>query len=301
MRCHTHSTLEGFIHNFRKSWVSVDHHTQFLYSGSGGNSIGTFLNQISSMKTNNVNSNNFSSFFLEQDLGNTIALAFCQCLTVGTEATLRLAQSPALILGHFNGLFFSGSNHGDFGVSEACGWDGSMIDNVLPSADVFNGGDTMSRRCMSQHHFSVGITNAVQVGDELSIFVMAAQYLHLLVDIDETSVGFNATSLQSHVASVGDTSGGNHCGIDFDRFYMFFGLGVDHFDSYRLFSWNAGRDFRCEHTSSVINGSITDQETFRLFGNLAIKGRHEIIHGLDEGYFGTKSSVHIREFESNVT
>mmetsp|Transcript_8821 Transcript_8821/g.16859 ORF Transcript_8821/g.16859 Transcript_8821/m.16859 type:complete len:415 (-) Transcript_8821:168-1412(-) len=280
--------------------MSVDHHGEFLYCGTGRDGVGTFLDQISGMQTNNVNSHNLASVLVEQNLGHTGTFAFSEGLTVGTEGSLRFSQCPSFGGGPFLALLFRGSDHGNFGVCEASGRDGVVVHNMGSADNVFYGRNTLSRSGMCQHHLSVGVTNAVKVRNDRSTFSVTRQDFHLLGNGNKTTVGFNTHGVKSHASRIGDTSGGDHASIHFDSFDVFLGLGVDHLNSDGLFSWNTWNDLRGKDRGTVVNRTITDQKTLGLLGNLTIKRRHDVIKCLDEGNFRSQGCVDVGEFQTNI-
>mmetsp|Transcript_18038 Transcript_18038/g.49111 ORF Transcript_18038/g.49111 Transcript_18038/m.49111 type:complete len:326 (-) Transcript_18038:791-1768(-) len=298
---HANSTLEGFIHNLRKGRVSVNHHGKLLHCSSGSNGIGTFLNQIRGMQSNNVHRHNLSSAFVVQDLGNTIAFPFSQGLGVGPEVSLRFAQFPSFLFGTFNSVLFRRSHHGNFWMGKAGGRNGIVVDNVLASDNVFHGRNSLCGSGVSQHHFTIGITNAVHVGNDLAVFSTAGQDLHLFSDGHKPPVGFNTTFFQSHVLCVGNASRGDHAGIHFQCFNVLLGVGINHFDRHGFFSGNSGCDFGCKDGGSVVNGSIPNQESLSQLGNFAIKGGHYHGQGFDKSNFAAEGGVDIGEFQSNVS
>ncbi len=102
-------------------------------------------------------------------------------------------------------------------MSEARGGNGIVVDDVFPSANVLDGRDPLSGGGVCQHHLSVGISDAVDVGNDFAVFVFGKD-LHFLVDGDESSLGLDAHVFESHVFGVGDASGGYHGGVDFESF-----------------------------------------------------------------------------------
>mmetsp|Transcript_15864 Transcript_15864/g.18434 ORF Transcript_15864/g.18434 Transcript_15864/m.18434 type:complete len:204 (+) Transcript_15864:470-1081(+) len=185
-------------------------------------------------------------------------------------------------------------------MSKACCWDSIMIYNMFPTSNVFNGRNSLCRGCMCQHHFTVGITNTPKVGYNFSIFSLG-QNLHFFVNSNKTTVSFDAHFFKSHILGGRYTSSGNHCCINFKSFNMFLGLGINHLDCYRLYTRNTRCNLTCEYTSPVINCSIPNQKSLCQFGNFFIKGWHDVIHSFNESNFGSKCSVNIREFKTNVS
>jgi hypothetical protein len=53
--------------------------------------------------------------------------------------------------------------------------------NVLAVADVLNSGDTLSGGSVGKHHLAIGVTNAPQVGNDLSVLLV--KNLHLVVGL----------------------------------------------------------------------------------------------------------------------
>jgi hypothetical protein len=79
------------------------------------------------------------------------------------------------------------------------------------------------------------------------------------------------------------------------------GLGIDHFDRDWFLAWNSWNHFRSKDSRTIINGPISDQHSFGLFGDFSVKRGHNFIHGFNEGNFRPKSSVDVREFQTNVS
>mmetsp|Transcript_8902 Transcript_8902/g.19933 ORF Transcript_8902/g.19933 Transcript_8902/m.19933 type:complete len:341 (+) Transcript_8902:196-1218(+) len=300
MSRHTDCSLKRLIQNFTKSRVSMNHHTQLLHGSSSSHGIRTLLNQISSMDSNNVNRDNLSSLLVVQNFGNTISFQFRKCFGVGTEASLRLSESPSFLLGTFNSLLLGRSNHCDFRVGEASGRNGIVVDGVVSSANVFNGTDSLCRGGMSQHHFTVGVSDAPYVGYDFSVFVFGED-LHLFVDGDKSTLSFNTGLFESHVFGVGDTSSGNHGSIDFEGFDVFLGIGINHLDSNWLHPRNTRRNLTGKHSSPIINRPIPNQQPLGLLRNLPVKRGHNIRQCLNEGNFTPKGGVYVREFKTNVS
>mmetsp|Transcript_20995 Transcript_20995/g.58378 ORF Transcript_20995/g.58378 Transcript_20995/m.58378 type:complete len:238 (-) Transcript_20995:782-1495(-) len=235
------------------------------------------------------------SLLLEKNFSHTIPFPFSQSFTVGTETALRFAQCPSFFLSHLYGLLFSWTNHRNFGMREAGGRDRIVINLVRTATNVFDCADSMCTGSMGKHHLAIGVTNAVQIRNDF-IRIGAAQYLHLFVYVHKSTIRLDTTIFQSHVRSVWNASSGYHSGVDLDRFNVFFCLGIDHLDGHRLFTGDSWRYFGSKHTSSVINRPVSNQQAFGLFSNFSIKGWHEFIHCLDEGYLRSKGGVNIAEF-----
>ena len=240
--------------------MGVDHHTQLLHGGTGRNGVGTLLDKIGGVNTNDVDGNDLSGVLIVQNLGNTGALSLGQGLGVSPERSLGLAKGPALLLGAFDALLLGGSDHGNLGMGEAGGGDGVMVDLVSAADDVLDGADALGRGGVGKHHLSVGIADAVDVGDDLTVLGLGED-LHLLVDGDEATVGLDAHILEAHVGGVGDAAGGNHGGVDLDGLDVLLGLGVDHLDGDGLLAGDAGSDLGGEDACAVVDGAVTDEET----------------------------------------
>mmetsp|Transcript_6439 Transcript_6439/g.15637 ORF Transcript_6439/g.15637 Transcript_6439/m.15637 type:complete len:202 (-) Transcript_6439:694-1299(-) len=189
-------------------------------------------------------------------------------------------------------------------MSEARGRNGVVVDLMGTSANIFNGTDSMRTGSMSQHHLSVCISNAVQVGNEFRgriLRIRATENLHLLINIDKSTEGLNTSFFQSHVCGIRHPSGGHHSSVNLKCFDMFLGLRIDHLDCHRLFSRNSWCDFRGKNACSIINRPITNQQSFSLLGDFSIESRHELVHCLDESHFGSKRGIDVTELKTNVT
>jgi len=165
---------------------------------------------------------------------------------------------------------------------------GVVVDLVFPSDNVFNGADTLRRRGVRQHHFSIGVANAVQVGNDLTVLEFGHD-LHLFIHVDKATLGLHARFFQSHGGRIGDTSRGHHARIHLERFHVLLGLGVNHFNGNGLDTGNPGRDFRGKHGSLVVNGAVPNEQALGLLGNLAIKRGHDIVHGFNERDFAAQA------------
>lgn len=62
------------------------------------------------------------------------------------------------------------------------------------------------------------------------------------------------------------------------------GLGIDHFDRDWFLPWNARDNFGRKDSCTIVNGSVTDQQSLCLFGDFSVKGGHDFIHCLNEGH-----------------
>mmetsp|Transcript_1315 Transcript_1315/g.1810 ORF Transcript_1315/g.1810 Transcript_1315/m.1810 type:complete len:301 (-) Transcript_1315:838-1740(-) len=273
MTGHTNGSLEGLIDHLTQCGVGVDHHAQFFHCSSCSNGVSTFLDKIGSMDSNNVNGNDLAGIFIEQYLGHTSAFSLSKCLGVCTEASLTLAELPSFLFCHLDALFLGRSDHGNFRVGETSGGNGIMVNFMWSSNNVLNRGNPLSRGSMCKHHFSVSITNAVKVGNNFSVFLLGKN-THLLVNSNESTVSFNSHILEPHVLCIWDTTSGNHSSIDFKSFDMFLCLGINHFDSDRLFSGDTRGYFCGKDSSAVVNRTITNKKTFGLLGNFPIKSGH---------------------------
>mmetsp|Transcript_16715 Transcript_16715/g.35314 ORF Transcript_16715/g.35314 Transcript_16715/m.35314 type:complete len:542 (+) Transcript_16715:240-1865(+) len=299
MRRHTNSSLECLIQDLAERRVGVHHHAQLLHRRSCCHGIGALLNQIGGMDTNNVHGHNLSSILVVQYLRHAIALELGKGLGVGAEAAGGLAQRPSLLLGELDGLLFGGADHGNFGMGEARGGDGVVVDLVVSVADVFDGADALGGGGVGEHHLAVGVSDAVYVGHDLAVLVLG-QDAHFFVHGDEAAHGLDACILESHVGGVGDTSGGNHGSIDFEGFNMFLGLGINHLNSNRLLPRNPRRNLAGKHSRPIIDGPLANQKPLGLLGNLPVERGHDVGKGLDEGDLASEGGVHVREFEADV-
>ena len=297
---HANGTLECLVQNLAEGGVSVDHHTELLHGGAGRDGVGTLLDEIGGVDANDVNGNDLAGVLIVQNLGNAGALSLGQGLGVCSEGSLGLAKGPALLLGALNALLFGGSHHGDLGMGEASGGDGVVVDHVGAAGDILDGADALGGGRVGQHHLSVGIADAVDVGDDLAALGLG-QDLHLLIDGDEAAVGLDAHVLEAHVGGVGDAAGGNHGGIDLDGLDVLLGLGVDHLDGNGLLPGDAGGDLGGEDAGAVVDGTVADKDALGLLGNFTIEGGHEVGEGLDEGDLGSEGGVDVGEFQADVS
>mmetsp|Transcript_34774 Transcript_34774/g.62608 ORF Transcript_34774/g.62608 Transcript_34774/m.62608 type:complete len:341 (-) Transcript_34774:676-1698(-) len=300
MRRHTHSTLERLIQHFTKRRMRVHHHTQLLHRRSRRNRISTLLNQIRRMNTNNMHRHNLPGLLVVQYLRHTIPLQLGKGLGVGTEATLGFTQCPSLLLGEHDCLFFGRADHGNFGMGEARGGNGIVIDRVRSPANVFDGADALGGGGVGEHHLAVGVADAVYVGHDLAVVVLG-QDLHFVVDGDEATLGFDAGVLESHVGSVGDTACGDHGCVDFEGFDVFLGNSINHLNRHRLHPRNPRRNLTRKHPQPIINGPLTNQQPLGLLGNLPVERGHEHGQRLDEGDLAPECRVDVGEFEANVS
>lgn len=300
MSAHANGTLECLIQYLAESGVSVDHHTELFHGRTGRNGVGTLLDKVGGVNTNDVDGNDLAGVLIVQNLGNAGSLSLGQGLGVGTERSLGLAKGPALLLGALNALLLGGSDHGNLGMGEAGGGDGVVVDLVSAADNVLDSADTLGGGGVGKHHLSVGIADAVDVGDDLTVLGLGKD-LHLLVDGDEATVGLDAHVLEAHVGGVGDAASSNHGGIDLDGLDVLLGLGIDHLDGNRLLSGDAGGDLSSEDAGAEVDGTVADEETLGLLGNFTIEGRHEVGEGLDEGYLRSEGGVNVGEFQADVS
>mmetsp|Transcript_18178 Transcript_18178/g.32929 ORF Transcript_18178/g.32929 Transcript_18178/m.32929 type:complete len:248 (-) Transcript_18178:765-1508(-) len=246
------------------------------------------------MKTNDMDSNNLASALVKQDFCHTGAFAFSKGLGVGTETSLALSELPSLLFGHFSCLFFRGSNHGNFWVCETSSRNGIMVDNVSSSNNVLNSRNSLCGSSMGKHHFSISITDAVHSRNDLTVLKFGKN-LHLFVYRHKSTLCFNPHFFQSHIGSIRDTSRSNHGSIDLDRFHVFLCFGINHFDSHWLDSWDSRSNFSSKDSCAVVNRTFSNEQSFGLLGNFAIKRRHEVIESFNKGNFTSKCRVDIRE------
>mmetsp|Transcript_3908 Transcript_3908/g.8604 ORF Transcript_3908/g.8604 Transcript_3908/m.8604 type:complete len:341 (-) Transcript_3908:777-1799(-) len=296
---HAHGSLESLVQHLAKRRVRVHHHAQLLHRRARRHGIGTLLNQIGSVNSNNVHRHNLPGTLVIQNLGHSIPLQLCQRLGIGAEAPLALAKLPPLLRGELDRLLLGGTHHGDLGMGEARGRDGVVVDLVGPAADVLDGADSLGRGGVGKHHLAVGVADAVDAGNDLAVVVFGEDS-HLFVDGDEASGGFDAGFFESHVGRVGDAAGGDHGGVDFEGFDMFLGLSINHLDSHRLLPRNPRRNLARKNASPVIDGPLPNQEPLGLLGNLPVEGGHDVGQGLDEGDLAAQGGVDVGEFESDV-
>lgn len=95
-----------------------------------------------------------------------------------------------------------------------------MVDFMGSSNDILNGTNTLGRSRMRQHHFSIGITNAVDVGNDLAALLLG-QDLHLFIDSNKAALSLDTALFQTHLGSVGDAARGDHAGVDFESLDVF--------------------------------------------------------------------------------
>mmetsp|Transcript_12119 Transcript_12119/g.34728 ORF Transcript_12119/g.34728 Transcript_12119/m.34728 type:complete len:208 (+) Transcript_12119:451-1074(+) len=171
---------------------------------------------------------------------------------------------------------------------------------MLSADNIFNGRDSLSGSSMCKHHLSIGIPNAIKVWNDFATIVFG-EYLHFFIDSHESTLSFNSHSFQSHVAGVRDASSSYHGGVYFECFNVLFGFCINHFDGDRLFTRNTGSYFGGEDPSSIVDGTVTNQHTFSLFGDFSVKSWHQVWKSLNECDLTSQCSINIREFKTNVT
>mmetsp|Transcript_8339 Transcript_8339/g.15729 ORF Transcript_8339/g.15729 Transcript_8339/m.15729 type:complete len:260 (+) Transcript_8339:492-1271(+) len=185
-------------------------------------------------------------------------------------------------------------------MGETSSGNGHVIDDMFASYNVFNGRNSLSGRSMGKHHLSIGISDAVEVRNELAAFRLG-EHLHFIIDGDKATVGFDSHGFQPHIFGIGHTSCGYHGSIHLQGFHVFFGLGINHLNRHRLHSRNSRSHLTCKHTCPIINRPIPNQKPLCQLGNLTIKRGHDIIHGLNERHLRSQRRIHIRKLQPNIS
>jgi hypothetical protein len=197
----------------------MDHHGEFLDRGPGRDGIGTFLNQIGRMQADNVHGNDLARILVEQDLGHAIAFPFGQGLAIGAKTALGLAERPTLLFGTFFALLFGRTDHGNFGMRKAGGWNGIVIDDMGSTDNVFDSANALRRCRVRQHHFAIGIANTVQIWHNAAAWL--GQDLHLFIHGHKAALSLNSSIFQTHVFRVRHATRRHHASVHFQSLDMF--------------------------------------------------------------------------------
>mmetsp|Transcript_13244 Transcript_13244/g.17321 ORF Transcript_13244/g.17321 Transcript_13244/m.17321 type:complete len:226 (+) Transcript_13244:150-827(+) len=225
------------------------------------------------MNSDNVHGDYLSSILIVENLGNTITLSLGKSLGVSTEVTLALSKSPTLCLGPCDCLLLSRSNHSYFRVCETGSRDSIVVNDMFTATNIFNCRNTLRRGSMCKHHFSVCISNAVNIWDKFSI-LRFGKYTHFLVNSNKSTERLDSSFLQSHVSSIRNSSGGNHGGVNLNRLDMLLGFSVDHFNGHWFLSRDSRGYLRGKNASPEINCTWSNKKAISQLGDFSVKSRH---------------------------
>mmetsp|Transcript_34279 Transcript_34279/g.79203 ORF Transcript_34279/g.79203 Transcript_34279/m.79203 type:complete len:415 (+) Transcript_34279:131-1375(+) len=300
MRRHSNGTFERLIQYLAQGRMRVHHHAEFLHGGPRRHSVGTLLDEVSGMQSNDVHGHNLPRPLVVEHLGDARPLPLRKRLGVRLEAAGGFPQLPSLLLCLFLRLFLSGSHHGDLRMREAGRRDGIVVNSVFPAAYVFDGGDALGGGSVSEHHLAVGVSDAVEVGHDLAGVAVFSENAHVFVYSNEAARGGDSGSLEAHFGGVGNAAGGDHGCVDLEGLHVFLGVGIDHLDCDWSLSWNSGCDLTSKDSRSKIDRTGTNKHPLRLFGDLPVKRGHDHWQGLDERHLRSQSGVHVAKLQTDV-
>merc|ERR1719261_453505 len=81
---------------------------------------------------------------------------------------------------------------------------------------------------------------------------------------------------------------------------LLLGLGINELDLDGLLAELAGRHLRGEHRGVAVDLARLDEHAVRHTADLRVEGRHQRIHGLDEGHLRAERRVDVGEFQPDV-
>mmetsp|Transcript_28037 Transcript_28037/g.71455 ORF Transcript_28037/g.71455 Transcript_28037/m.71455 type:complete len:480 (+) Transcript_28037:805-2244(+) len=250
------------------------------------------------MQADDVHAQDLARVLAVQQLGHALALLLRQRLGVGLERGLGHAQREALLLGHLLRLLLRHAHKRHLWVREAGRGDGQVVEHVRAAAHVLHRADALGGRGVRQHVLAVGVADAVHVGHHLAGLV---QHLHLVGHGDEAAaVGLRADGAQVQALREGRAAGGHHHRVHLQRVNHLLGLEVGQLHQHGLHAGHAGRDLGGNDAGVVVDGAAVDEQALRDARNLAVKARHQDVHGLDKGHLGAQRGVHVGELEPDV-
>mmetsp|Transcript_8554 Transcript_8554/g.28028 ORF Transcript_8554/g.28028 Transcript_8554/m.28028 type:complete len:488 (+) Transcript_8554:375-1838(+) len=259
--------------------------------------VGDLLDEVGGVQSDDVGADDLVRVLVVEDFDDAVALVFGEGLGVGAEVRDGLAECEALVGGSLLGLFFVEADLGDFGMRKAGGGDGLVVDDVVPSADVLDGGDALGGGGMGEHLNAIGVADTVQVRDDVAVGTRL--HAHGLVDLDDAPDEFDALVFEFEGLRIGDAARRDEARVHFEGLDGFLRLGVDRFDDHGPLASLPGRHLRREDARAVVDAPGRQEQALGQTGNFTVEGRHQVVHRLDERHLRAQRGVHVRELQAD--
>src|SRR5579859_1268466 len=117
-------------------------------------------NHFSSIRSNNMYSQNTIRFLISNKLDHPLRVQIRLCSTIGS----KWECSNIILYSCFFDFLFRLTYPGDFGVCVDDAGDGTVVDVAVASFDVFDGGDTFFFGFVSQHGAEGHVADTADVG-----------------------------------------------------------------------------------------------------------------------------------------
>mmetsp|Transcript_8484 Transcript_8484/g.24315 ORF Transcript_8484/g.24315 Transcript_8484/m.24315 type:complete len:590 (+) Transcript_8484:1073-2842(+) len=291
--------LEQLVQDLTEGGMGMHVELDVIDRLSGGDGVGGLMDEVGSVQSKDVNSEDLARMLVVDHLGHSVALQLGQGLGVCLEGRLGNGNLEPFLLSLLAGLVLRHPHEGHLRVREACGGDRHVVDDVLAAAAVLYDANALGRRSVCKHVLSIGIADAVQAGHR---FPAGVQHLHLVGDGNKSAaVGFDVDVLQAQALRVGGAARGDEAGIHLELVHLLLGVEVSELDDDGLHSGHARGDFGGEDVGVVVNIAGADKHTLRDLGNLPVKARHNLRHGLHKGHVAAEGGVHIGELQADVS
>jgi hypothetical protein len=143
VRRHAHSALESTVKHFAQCRVCVHYHRYLADGAAHGNAVSTLLNQVSSVDSDDVDSQNLLCLFVVYHLGDSVSLVLCKGLAVRSEVTNTFSNLETLLLALSFSLILTETNESDFRMCEAsCGYR-IVVYDMRSAYDILDGGNSL--------------------------------------------------------------------------------------------------------------------------------------------------------------
>lgn len=161
----------------------------------------TLSNHLTSVRANNVDSENTVGLLVSDELDHTLSVEVGLGAGVGSEGE---GSDAVLATGSLD-LLLGLANPGSLRVSVHDGRNGAVVDVAVSALDVLNGGDTLLLGLVGKHGTEGNITNGADVRDLGTVL--------LVNDNAATLVNLNSEVLETETLSVGTATDSNEDNI----------------------------------------------------------------------------------------
>lgn len=173
------SSHGSFLESLRQSRVSVASASNILSAGTVLNGQHTLSNHLTSVRANNVDTENPVSLLVGDELDHTLSVEVGLGTRVGGEGE---GSDVVLAAGSLN-LLLGLTNPGGLRVGVHDGGDGGVVDVAVSALDILNSGDTLLLSLVRKHGTKGHITDGTDVGD-LGAVLLVNDDAATLVNLD---------------------------------------------------------------------------------------------------------------------
>mmetsp|Transcript_14377 Transcript_14377/g.41066 ORF Transcript_14377/g.41066 Transcript_14377/m.41066 type:complete len:300 (-) Transcript_14377:747-1646(-) len=264
----------SFLDSFRKGWMSMAGACNIFTRSSVFHSQHALRDQLSCICSHDVNTKNFISLFVSQELHDAVSLIYCPRTAVCHHTEFTSLEFHSSLLE----LFFCLPNPGDLWVSVDNGRDGVVVDVAYFASNVLDTCDSVLFCLVGEHRTWNGVSNGMNAWDVGLEFVI---YQHPA-----------AIHLDSHVFESKSTCEGPPSNSHQDD------VGIKCLCVSSL-AWLHGQihtTVTCFRTRDLVGQPDLDtlllHDTLKVSSDFMVHGRHDVWQEFDHFDFGAKPRPH---------